>query len=135
MRHLVIPDKFSVLIATPCEWRINGNPSLGEDISACMAISVPSKSRAYFFRDLQMGTILCIASNNTFSLHDPAGYRSGIIQAQQMKFEVNGISVWHQDQRFSFTCQADITTGFCFGWLIDRRYSKSYRILDPGKTG
>lgn len=90
-------------------------------------------TRAHFFQDLINGTSLWLKSNGIFQLNDLSGYNSGAILAQKMVFANNDISIWHQDQRFSFTCKVNLKTGFCFGWLIDRRYSKSYRILDPGK--
>ena len=125
---------FSILTVTPHSWRPYPQRE-GTGENAFLLASGYQTSRSHFFRDLQTGIILCICSNSTFFLQDPKGYASGTVLAQQMQFEGHDINVWHQDQRFSFTCQANLITGFCFGWLIDRRYSKSYRILDPGKTG
>jgi hypothetical protein len=129
-----VPDQVSFLVATPRNWHKRKVITSSENPLILITASVQSENKAFFFRDLQMGTILGIYSNNTFSLQDPAGYNSGIIFARQMRFEGYDISVWHQDDRFSFTCQANHVTGFCFGWFIDRTYGKSCRILDPGKT-
>ena len=134
MKQRSTPGNFSVFTLTPSEWRDNEYSSIDSNIAAMLTIRFERTNHSHFFRDLQTGTILCINSNSTFSLKDTGGYVSGTILAQQMHFKRHSICVRHQDQRFSFTCNADLKTGFCFGWLVDRRYSKSYRILDPGKV-
>ncbi|GEM_PF-3143530 len=134
MSQQLIPMEFSVIAVTPSGWRVEELSSANSNVTALLTIGVSRADRAHLFRDLITGTSLWIYSNSTFQLSDPDGYSSGTIWAQQMVFTQNDVSVWHQDWRFSFTCNANFKTGFCFGWLIDRRYNKSYRILDPGRV-
>ncbi len=134
MDQRLTPSKFSTFIITPSGWRNDEYSYTNSNIAAMLTINIEKTNHSHFFRDLQTGTVLCINSNSTFSLNDMVGYASGTIFAQRMQLKRNSIIIWHQDQRFSFTCNADLKTGFCFGWLVDRRYGKSYRILDPGKA-
>ena len=133
MSQRLIPMEFSVIAVTSPGWRVEEYSSA--NTTAMLTIGINNASRIHLFRDLITGTSLWINSNSTFQLSDPAGYNSGTVLAQQMVLKQDDISVWHQDQRFSFTCHANLKTGFCFGWLIDRTYSKSYRVLDPGRVG
>ncbi len=134
MKQRIIPVEFSVMTMTPQGWPAEAICSQKKGPAAFLTVAVPPKSRAYFFRDLITGASLFINANKTFQLIDRDGYNSGIVQAEQISINRSNVSIWHQDQRFSFTCHANLMTGFCFGWLIDRIYGKSCRVLDPGKT-
>jgi len=126
--------ELSIFTFTPVGWRSHSEKhGLISRENALMLAGAQRTERTHFFRDLQTGMLLCLNANHTFSVMDPGGYTSGIIRAQRMAFKGNGVTVWHQDERFSFTCQADLRSGFCFGWLVDRSRGKSYRILDPGR--
>lgn len=135
MKRSIIPIEFSVMSITPPEWREQGFDSSTTGSTAFLTTTVPPRSRVYTFRDFVTGTSLFICANNTFRLIDRNGYNSGVVRARQMIRNRHNVNIWHQDGRFSFTCHAHLTTGFCFGWLIDRNAGKSYRILDPGRTG
>ncbi|MFO8101986.1 MAG: hypothetical protein R6U37_07475 [Dehalococcoidia bacterium] len=134
MRQSIIPVEFSVMAITSQDWLTETVCPQRKTSSAFLTIAVSPQERVYFFRDLITGTALFINVNNTFKLIDRDGYNSGIVRANQMNFNRNDVSIWHQDQRFSFTCTANLHTSFCFGWLVDRRFSKSLRILDPGRA-
>ncbi|MFO8009621.1 MAG: hypothetical protein R6U89_02300 [Dehalococcoidia bacterium] len=134
MKSRPIPTEFSVITLTPQSRREKDISLPPSRSNAVLAMAIPPNARSHFFRDLATGTSLCINTNNTFRLIDPDGYSTGVVWAQQMVFKEHDVSVWHQDQRFSFTCHASLRTGFCFGWLIDRLYSRSYRVLDPGRV-
>ncbi len=135
MKQKLIPLEFSVITITSRDWQTGTIRLTNEKPSAFLTIAVPPESRVYCFRDSITGASLFINANNTFRLIDRDGYNSGTVWTRQMVFEKNNVSIWHQDQRFSFTCNANLKTGFCFGWLIDRTYGKSCRVLDPGRTG
>lgn len=124
--------RFSILTVTPPDWHLHVRNRTGQNAFLLARTNLPLDS--HVFRDLQTGTILIINSDSTFSVNDPEGYTSGKVRAQQMQFEGHHINIWHQDWRFSFTCSANLKTSFCFGWLVDRRFCKSCRILDPGRT-
>lgn len=131
MNGRLLPMRFSV-IAVAMPLRDAFGPS--GNVDAVLTLTLSRTDQSYFFTDLESGVLLWLSTNNTFQLADPSGYNSGAVRAQQMQFEGNEISVWHQDERLSFSCHANTSTGFCFGWLIDRTCSRSCRILDPGRT-
>lgn len=133
-KHL-IPMNFSVIVLGPSMAKIQDGNSIDRNTNMVMTTDAPPAIQTHIFQDVVNGTSLWLKSCGTFQLNDRYGYNSGTVLAQQMVFEKDDISVWHQDERFSFTCHANLKTGFCFGWLIDRTYSKSCRILDPGKAG
>ncbi len=135
MMKELIQTSFSVIVFGPTMEKFTNCISNDPDASAILTIGVERVIQAHFFHDLICGTSLWLKANGTFQLNDPSGYNTGPVLAQKMVFADDDVSIWHQDLRISFTCQANLKTGFCFGWLIDRRYSKSCRILDPGKAG
>ena len=131
MDRYTIPLDLSVIVTIPSGWQETSGLS-DCDSNAILTVGVTGAQHSLCFRDLHNGTVLHINSDSTFTLHDSSGYTSGAVHAQQMQFEGYDMNIWHQDRRFTFTCNVNLATGFCFGWLIDRSFRKSWRILDPG---